>query len=58
MFTVELTEPQLRILKAFLERSEIRGYEVTQFLGLVQAISAAKQIEETEKISVLKVEEK
>ena len=49
MFTVELTESQLRILKAFLERSEMRGYEVTQFLGLVQTISNAKPVEISKK---------
>jgi hypothetical protein len=48
MFTIELTEPQLRILKSFLERSEMRGYEVTQFLGLVQAISNAKPAKDSE----------
>jgi hypothetical protein len=48
MFTIELTEPQLRLLKAFLERSEMRGYEVTQFLGLVQTISNAKPAKDSE----------
>jgi hypothetical protein len=48
MFTIELTEPQLRILKSFLERSEMRGYEVTQFLALVQAISDAKPAKDSE----------
>ena len=48
MFTIELTEPQLRMLKAFLERSEMRGFEVPQFLALVQAISAAKPVPTSE----------
>lgn len=54
MFTIELTEQQLQSLKMFLERSELRGYEVTQFLSLAQTISDAKPIE----ISKKEVEEK
>jgi len=57
MFTIELTEPQLRSLKMFLDRSEMRGYEVTQFLSLAQIISNAKPVEESEKKSSFKVEE-
>ena len=54
MFTIELTEPQLHSLKMFLERSELRGYEVTQFLSLAQTISNAQPVE----ISKKEVEEK
>jgi hypothetical protein len=42
MFKIELTEQQIRNLKMFLERSEMRGFEVPQFLTLVQVISDAK----------------
>ena len=41
----------------FLDRSEMRGYEVTQFLSLAQIISNAKPVEESEKKSSFKVEE-
>lgn len=54
MFTIELTEQQLRSLKMFLERSEMRGFEVNSFLSLVQTISGAKPVE----ISKKEVEEK
>jgi hypothetical protein len=48
MFTIEMNEPQLRNLKMFLERSEMRGYEINQFLSLVQAISDAKPAQSPE----------
>jgi len=44
MFTVEFTEQHLRNLKMFLERSEMRGYEINQFLSLVEAVSNAKPL--------------
>jgi hypothetical protein len=58
MFTIELTEQQLRSLKMFLERSEMRGYETAQFLALVQVINSATPSEEKEKKSIFRVEEK
>lgn len=58
MFTLEINEQQLRNLKMFLERSEMRGFEINQFLSLVQAISAAKPVEEKEEKSSFQVEEK
>ena len=56
MFRIELTEQQLRSLKMFLERSEMRGYETAQFLALVQVINSATPIEEKEKKSTFSVE--
>jgi hypothetical protein len=51
MYTLELTEQHLRNLKMFLERSEMRGYEVSQFLSLVEAVSGAKPVQISETAS-------
>jgi hypothetical protein len=57
MLTITITETQLRDLKVFLERCELRGAEAARFLSLVQAITQARPVEdkkeaETEEITV------
>jgi hypothetical protein len=49
MFNVTLSETQLRDLKVFLERCDLRGVEAARFLSLVQAISQAKPEKTSEK---------
>jgi hypothetical protein len=39
---IKLTEQQLRDLKIFLERVELRGVEAVRFTALVQSINAAQ----------------
>lgn len=39
---LKLTEQQLRDLKNFLERVELRGVEAVRFIALVQSINAAQ----------------
>ena len=39
---IKLTEQQLRDLKMFLERVELRGVEAARFISLVQAINQAR----------------
>jgi hypothetical protein len=39
---LKLTEQQLRDLKNFLERVELRGVEAVRFMALVQAINSAQ----------------
>ena len=42
MYTIKLNEQQLRDLKAFLERVELRGAEAARFMLLVQSVNAAQ----------------
>jgi hypothetical protein len=44
-YTVTVNETQLRDVKIFLERCELRGAEVPRFLSLAQAIGQAKVAE-------------
>lgn len=39
--TLNLTLPQLEALRLFLERTDMRGYEVPKFLDLAQALRAS-----------------
>lgn len=54
MNIIEIDNEQLDDLKMFLERSEMRGFEVTRFMRLASAISSAKPKEPPKK----EVEEK
>jgi hypothetical protein len=40
--TIKLDETQLRDLKVFLERVELRGTEAIRFVSLVKSIGAAQ----------------
>jgi hypothetical protein len=43
---IELTPQQLASLKKFLERTELRGHEVPEFLGVVRLLSQPQQVPE------------
>lgn len=45
LHTVTLTGVQLRDVKIFLERCDLKGVEVARFLSLAQAIGQAKVVE-------------
>jgi hypothetical protein len=40
-YSITLTEIQLRDLKAFLDRCDLRGVEAARFMSLAQAVGAA-----------------
>lgn len=42
-YTLTLTDSQLSSLKTFIERTELRGREVHNFIELVQAINEAEK---------------
>jgi hypothetical protein len=44
-YTVTVNETQLRDVKIFLERCDLKGSEVPKFLSLAQAIGQAKVVE-------------
>jgi hypothetical protein len=44
-YTVTINETQLRDVKVFLERCDLKGSEVPRFLSLAQAIGQAKVVE-------------
>ena len=48
MFNITLNETQLRDLKVFLERCDLRGVEASRFLALVAAINQASPSEKKE----------
>lgn len=54
MYTIKLDEQQLRALKTFLERTELRGNEAVTFLTVAKAISEAEQEDTEMKSTVLK----
>jgi len=41
--TLSLTRSQILALKTFLERAEIKGYEVNRFLEIARLITEAEQ---------------
>lgn len=50
MFTITLNDQQLRDLKVFLERCDLRGVEAARFLSLVQAINQARSVEDKKEV--------
>lgn len=50
MFNITLSETQLRDLKVFLERCDLRGVEAARFLSLVQAINQARPVEDKKEV--------
>lgn len=55
-YTVTVNETQLRDVKIFLERCDLKGAEVPKFIALAQAIGQAKIAEATSpEIESLKV---
>lgn len=46
MKSIELSDEQLNNLSVFLQRTELKGKEVPAFVEIVNAINAAKKVEE------------
>ena len=50
MFNIAINETQLRDLKVFLERCDLRGVEAARFLSLAQAINQARPVEDKKEV--------
>jgi hypothetical protein len=58
MFNITLNETQLKDLKSFLERCELRGVEAARFLSVAYAINQASPVQAEDKKIDFQVEEK